>query len=609
MANQQDFEKLSLIEACYHDQHRTVSYLVRNLPRSSLNKTATVKKIGSSGGDLHSCTALHVACIKGYRDTARILLEAGASHDIRDCTGSTAFSEAVYHNQLPLVELLPRFGADIDTVNSFGWTPLHVAAFQGNLEIVRKLLDLGADVTRVTPEGYTPMHIATLTGKHGVVMYLLDKGVSPSFVEAASSQGPYTPCPLFLAIAGHFSSMVNKLMQHPDCPLSCRADAMMLMGAVDVLDSRLSRAKSKWLNALEFRETHNIPFSPPPSDGYDNRHEVADLTQLGELFERGDTDIEVVYQSIIIWERCIGTVDLRYWVGLRHLIEKLVGAKRHGEAGKVIVRGLKAVETSQLPLLEKGCILPQNFEVFFADTLLCMVYPQLPDRAITFESIFPYVLNTLDVLISRGAALYNSFGCPNFVPKYLLGVVLKMIELWLTIELAPCEYEAMEQFGRKFVSKYLYLSDGSNLLFSVLQSPCQNQAKLFEALLSWGAREAINSVYNGQRLFQRVANAETKLHKQASAISPLLRLLVSYGVHRDAVDRSGKSAIDCCPELFGPTCPLPLACLVARRLVKESLPYQGTDSIAPRLKKFIMMHDIQIHTNSCDFVANFIREQ
>lgn len=583
---------LSLIEASYDGQYSTVSYLVNNLPLSSLDETSTVKKVGSSEGDLHNCTALNIACIKGYTDIAKLLLEAGASHSIRDCTGSTPFSEAVYHNRLQLVDLLPQFGADVNAVNSFGWTPLHVAAFQGRIEIVRRLLELGADVTSVTPEGYTPMHMATLTGKSSIVKYLLEKGISPSFVEADPTQESYTPCPLFLAVVGHFKSLVNKFLQHPSCPLSCTADAMMLMGAVDVLDSRVSEAQSKWSNGLQFREKNNIPFHPSPCDGYGGRCEISDLTELGKLFEKDSIEIDAIYQSILMWERCVGTLDQRYWVCLRHLIEKLVGANQNQEAGKAIIRGLTTIECSQLPLLEEGCILPQNFEVFLGDTLMHMVYPQLADRTVTFEVAFAYVFKALDVLISRGSVLYTTFGCPNFVPKFLLGVVLQMLELWLTLELTPDECESRERIGQNFVSKYLYLTDGSNILFIILQSPCQNQTRLFEALLAWGADKAINSSYQGQRLLQRVLNVEEISLEQFSVIPPVLKLLVSYGLHGDAVDRSGKTAFECCPELFDPR-PFPLACLTAHKIIQENLPYQDMVSVAPRLKTFIMMHDSQ----------------
>ena len=592
--HEMDSRELSLVEAAYRGEYDTVKYLVGNLPRSRLDETSTVKKVGSSGGDLHNCTALNIACINGFTDIARLLLEAGASHDIRDCTGSTPFSEAVYHNQQQLVDLLPQFGADINSVNSFGWTPLHVAAFQGRLETVQKLLALRADVTRCTPEGHTPLHMAPMTGKKPVVTYLLDSGISPSFVEATSvALESYTPCPLFLAVVGHFKSLVNRFLQHPDCPLSCRADAMMLTGAVDVLDGRIKQAQSKWSDAIQFRQTHELSFSPSPSVEYGNRCEVADLTHLSELFDNDDSDLEAIYQSVIIWERCIGTIDQRYWSCLRHLVNKLVSIGQHEEAGNVILRGLKKIESSQLPLLESGCILPQNFEVFYGDTLHEVVYPQLANGTLSFEVILSYVFKVLDELKSRGAALYTSFGCPNFVPKFLLGIIVKIFELWLTLELTAHEYESRERCGQKFVSDYLYLSDGSNLMFAALESTCQNLTRVFEALLTWGASKAINDSYNGQRLFQKVLNVETAPQGKSSAMSPLLELLVSHGVHSDAVDRSGKSAIDCCPELFGLPCPLPLACLAAKQIVKDCVPYQEMESIAPRLKNFVMMHDVR----------------
>lgn len=589
--------KPSLIEASYAGQYSTVVHLVYSLPLSSLDETATVKNVGSSQGDLHNCTALNIACIKGYADIAKLLLEAGASHSIRDCTGSTPFSEAVYHNQIQLIQLLHQFGADVDTVNSFGWTPLHVAAFQGNLEMVTKLLKLGVDVTRVTPEGYTAMHMAAMIGKRAVVMYLLEEGVLPSFAEASPTRDSYTPCPLFLAVVGHFKSVANKFLQHPHCPLSCRVDAMMLTGVVDVFDSRISQAQSKWSNALKLRVDRNIPLHPAsPVDDYGDRCEIANLTELGELFEGDNVEIEAAYQSIIIWEQCIGTMDQRYWKYLTHLIEKLVHAKCFSEAERVIIRGLEAIESSQLPLLEKGCLLPQNFEVFCGDTLKLMVIPYLTNPAVvSFEATLSHVFTALDVLISRGDTIYATFGCPNFVPKFLLSVILQIFDLWLAIyPITPSQSESRETTGRNFVSKYLDFTDGCNLLFIALWTDCQEKTKLVEALLEWGAREAINSVYNGQRLFQVLLNNACQ---QDSTIldSSLLKLLVNYGFHSDAVDRSGRSAIACCPQLFDTSCPPPLACLIARKIAKEGLAYQDMVIIAPRLKKFIMMHDVKAH--------------
>lgn len=597
----------SLIEASYADQYSTVFYLVNSLPPSSLDETGTVKKVGSSQGDLHNCTALNIACIQGYADITKLLLEAGASHSIRDCTGSTPFSEAVYHNRIQLVQLLHQFGADIDTVNSFGWTPLHVAAFQGNLEMVVKLLELGVDVTRVTSEGYTAMHMAAMSGRRAVITYLLEEGVSPCFDEVTpETRGSYRPCPLFLAVVGHFKGVANKFLQRPDCPLTCRVDAMMLTGAVDVFDSRIRQAQSKWSNALKLRADLNIPLHPAsPSDDYGDRCEIANLTELGELFQGDSVEIEAAYQSVIIWERCVGAMDQRYWQHLTHLIEKLVDAERFNEAERIILRGFKRIESSQLPLLEKGCLLPQNFEVFCGDTLKIMVFPYLTNPVIvSFEATLFHAFAALDVLISRGATIYATFGCPNFVPKFLSSIILQIFDMWLTIyPITPSQSESRDTIGRNFVSKYLTFADGCNLLFIALQTQCQDKPRLIEALLQWGAREAINSVYNGQRLFQVLLNVSSEMNtcrEQGSATivdSSLLNVLVKYGIHGDAVDRSGRSAIDCCPQLFDPatSSPPPLACLIAQKIAKEGLPYQDMTNVAPRLKKFIMMHDVKAH--------------
>ncbi len=382
----------------------------------------------------------------------------------------------------------------------------------------------------------------------------------------------------------------------------------MLTGAVDVFDSRIRQAQSKWSNTLKLRADHNIPLHlASPSDDYGGRFEITNLTELGELFQGDSVEIEAAYQSVIIWERCVGTMDQRYWKYLTHLIEKLVRAEHFNEAERVIVRGFKRIESSQLPLLEKGCLLPQNFQVFCGDTLKLMVFPYLTNSAIvSFEATLFHAFAALDVLISRGATIYATFGCPNFVPKFLLSIILQIFDLWLTVyPVTSSQSESRETIGRNFVSKYLTFADGCNLLFITLEAQCQDKPQLVEALLQWGASDAINSVYSGQRLFQALLNVSevnAACWEQGSGNivdSSLLKLLVKYGIHGDAVDRSGRSAIDCCPQLFADTTgsrsPPPLACLIAQKIVKEGLPYQDMINVAPRLKYFIMMHDVKAH--------------
>ncbi|NXO09110.1 ANKR7 protein, partial [Oriolus oriolus] len=126
-----------------------------------------------------SRTPLHLACMNGHADVvqflvgkkcklnpcdkfdqsplmkavehqhggcAAILLEHGASHELRGASGNTTFHFAVMGSSKSLVELLLEYGADIDAKNQFGYTPLILAITENREEMVKFLLQKGAHV-------------------------------------------------------------------------------------------------------------------------------------------------------------------------------------------------------------------------------------------------------------------------------------------------------------------------------------------------------------------------------------------------------------------------------------------------------------------------------
>ncbi|NWT90417.1 ANKR7 protein, partial [Lanius ludovicianus] len=101
--------------------------------------------------DKFNQSPLMKACRRGilehqHGDCAAILLEHGASHDLRGSSGNTTLHYAVMGSSKSLVELLLEHGADIDAKNEFGYTPLILAITENREEMVRFLLQKGADV-------------------------------------------------------------------------------------------------------------------------------------------------------------------------------------------------------------------------------------------------------------------------------------------------------------------------------------------------------------------------------------------------------------------------------------------------------------------------------
>ena len=88
--------------------------------RLLVERGADLEAVASTFGNV---TPLHSACASGERESARILLEAGANPNVRQ---------------------------------QGGFTPLHAAAQNGDEELARLLLDRGADPEAATDDGRKP---------------------------------------------------------------------------------------------------------------------------------------------------------------------------------------------------------------------------------------------------------------------------------------------------------------------------------------------------------------------------------------------------------------------------------------------------------------------
>jgi hypothetical protein len=95
----------------------------------------------------HDETPLMIASIKGYLETAKLLLDNGAD------------------------------------VNKPGWTPLHYAASKGNIEMIRLLLEENAYIDTASPNGTTPLMMAAGYSSNPLACkVLLEEGADPTLI-------------------------------------------------------------------------------------------------------------------------------------------------------------------------------------------------------------------------------------------------------------------------------------------------------------------------------------------------------------------------------------------------------------------------------------------
>jgi ankyrin repeat protein len=102
----------------------------------------------------------------GRDEAAEVLLERGAEVDAfaRGWMTGTALHSAVSRRQSDVVRILLEAGASPDVRQSAGWTPLHAAAANGDLASVDLLLAAGADPAATNDEGRSVIDLATESG-------------------------------------------------------------------------------------------------------------------------------------------------------------------------------------------------------------------------------------------------------------------------------------------------------------------------------------------------------------------------------------------------------------------------------------------------------------
>ena len=82
----------------------------------------------------------------------------------RDVDGSTPLQWAVHKGDVPEARRLLRAGADVSLANNYGATPMSLAAEVGNTDMLKLLLEVGANVDSPNAEGQTVLMAVARTG-------------------------------------------------------------------------------------------------------------------------------------------------------------------------------------------------------------------------------------------------------------------------------------------------------------------------------------------------------------------------------------------------------------------------------------------------------------
>jgi ankyrin repeat protein len=114
-------------------------------------------------------SALFIACFFADLTIARLLLEAGASTELRVTKSGATVLMFIANNSahlpgrgIPAAELLLDCGAEVNAVDDAGMTPLMCAAYKGDTVMAETLLARGANVHMKTTDGDNALVYAVL---------------------------------------------------------------------------------------------------------------------------------------------------------------------------------------------------------------------------------------------------------------------------------------------------------------------------------------------------------------------------------------------------------------------------------------------------------------
>ena len=158
-----------------------------------VGKLSTTSPAGAEFFNAGGFTPLLFAARSGDRESARLLLDAGADLHETAADGTTALVVAAMSGHGRLAEYLLDRGADPDA-NAAGYAALHAAILRSDPELVQSLLARGADlearIVRGSPvRRYTYDYVFTLKEKGATPFLLAAKYLEPEIAHILSVAG------------------------------------------------------------------------------------------------------------------------------------------------------------------------------------------------------------------------------------------------------------------------------------------------------------------------------------------------------------------------------------------------------------------------------------
>uniref|UniRef100_A0A3B4Z615 BCL3 transcription coactivator n=1 Tax=Stegastes partitus TaxID=144197 RepID=A0A3B4Z615_9TELE len=139
---------------CEYDQRDCLSRVLSRVLSPGISSCLEIR-------NYEGLSPLHLAVLHGFKDLARLLLNAGADINAMDIkSGQSPLMHAVEGNNADMVHFLIESGCDVNSQSYSGNTALHSACGRGQVDTVRLLLKSGADSSLKNYHNDTPVMVA-----------------------------------------------------------------------------------------------------------------------------------------------------------------------------------------------------------------------------------------------------------------------------------------------------------------------------------------------------------------------------------------------------------------------------------------------------------------
>ena len=514
------------------------------------------------------------------------------------------FNVALKHGNANAVKYLLASGANVNSQDKDGVTPLMYAV--RHLPVcISSLLEAGGNPNIKNHSGYTVVHDTVFNRNMLGLERLFALGISPILTGESS-----VPCALFLADYHYidknayrtkeFHTMpfsLQPILNHKDCPPEHKVDYILLEATcqfylynVGLMGKECNNVIEKLREALEARKALNLPpCFQAPIKAYQGQREIENVEDLNRFSRKcKGTIIELAFQCLIIRERCFGYGDITVIAFLFQIAKWMLSDSLTEAAFLLFQRGsemlisrMTSASTSQLHTLQ-GLIASGVYEVYkhfpsvnyVYDSQRLTIYDLTSD--VLASTLMPTLCNFIEcqrLSVELNKQRHSHSGTDKNFQKFEY-VLLKIIHILYT---NPVKGMDAELLGRELISKcpkFIGLTGWPTTVLETSITDSYIRAKFIQTFLDWGASEFINDV--GTNGFRPVLLAyNTRIRE----------LLLNNGAHPDAAFLSEMS-----PHQLEIPLPRRLACLAASVIIWEAIPYQDLE-IAPRIKKFIAMHD------------------